>query len=44
MMTDRELVQTLKTAAESVKDNIPLYILLLMAAERIEEIENENRF
>jgi hypothetical protein len=37
-MTDQELAQTLRTAAESVKDNIPLYMLLLLAAERIEEI------
>jgi hypothetical protein len=37
-MTDQELAQTLRTAAESVKDNIALYMLLLLAAERIEEI------
>jgi hypothetical protein len=38
MMTDQELAQTLRTAAESVRDNIQLYMLLLLAAERIEEI------
>jgi len=37
-MTNQELAQTLRTAAESVKDNIALYMLLLLAAERIEEI------
>jgi len=38
MMTDIELSTTLKTAAESVRDNIALYMLLKMAAERIEEL------
>jgi hypothetical protein len=37
-MTDQELAQTLRTAAESVRDNIPIYMLLLLAAERIEEL------
>jgi hypothetical protein len=37
-MTDDELIATLKTAAES-EDNIALKMLLLMAAERIAELE-----
>ena len=37
-MTDQELINTLKTAAETVRDNLPLYMLLKMAAERLEEI------
>jgi hypothetical protein len=38
-MTDQELVSVLYTASESpdVKDNIPLRMLLTMAAERIAE-------
>jgi hypothetical protein len=38
MMTDQELAQTLRSAADSVRDNIALYMLLKMAAERIEEL------
>ena len=34
-MTDYELAETLKTAAQSVGDNIALKMLLLMAAERL---------
>jgi hypothetical protein len=45
-MTDYELAETLKTAAKSVGNNIALEMLLLMAAERIEqlisELKNEN--
>ena len=37
-MTDDELIATLKTAAES-EDNIALKMLLLLAAERIAELE-----
>lgn len=37
-MTDYELSKTLKTAAKSVGDNIALQMLLLMAAERIEQL------
>ena len=37
-MTDDELIATLKTAAET-QDNIALKMLLLMAAERIAELE-----
>jgi hypothetical protein len=39
-MTDQELAQTMKTAAESVRDNIALYMLMKMAAQRIEELSN----
>lgn len=39
-MSSDELISTLKTAAES-QDNIALKMLLLMAAERIEELKNE---
>jgi hypothetical protein len=35
-MTDYELAETLKTAAKSVGNNIALQMLLLMAAERID--------
>lgn len=37
-MTDREIIETLNKAAESVKDNIALSVLLIMAAERIQEL------
>lgn len=37
MMTNDELIATLKTAAET-QDNIALKMLLLMAAERIKEL------
>lgn len=37
-MTDNELVETLKKAAEQYKDNIPLSFLLKMAAERVETL------
>jgi hypothetical protein len=40
-MTDYELSETMKTAAKSVADNIALQMLLLMAAERIEELGEE---
>ncbi len=36
-MTNEELIETLKTASES-QDNIALKMLLLIAAERIEEL------
>ena len=38
-MNDQELISVLMTASQSpdVKDNIPLSMLLLMAAERIAE-------
>ncbi len=39
-MTDKELAATLRTAAESV-DNIALKMLLIMAAERLEQIAGE---
>ena len=40
-MTDKELINTLRTAAQT-QDNIALKMLLLMAAERLEET-NENK-
>lgn len=40
-MSDYELSETMKTAAKSVADNIALQMLLLMAAERIEELSGE---
>ena len=36
-MTNEELIQTLKTASES-QDNIALKMLLIIAAERIQEL------
>lgn len=39
-MTNEELISTLRTASESVKDNIALSMLLIMAAERIEDLNN----
>jgi hypothetical protein len=38
-MTDNEIAQTLRTAAET-QDNIALKMLLLMAAERLEQKGN----
>ncbi len=40
-MSDEDLIRTLKIAKESVGDNIALSMLLLMAAERIEELSQE---
>jgi hypothetical protein len=40
-MTDHELSETMKTAAASVKDHVALHMLLLMAAERIEQLSAE---
>lgn len=40
-MTNSELIKTLNTASESVRDNIALYMLIKMAAERIEELNHE---
>ena len=37
-MTDKELINTLRTAAQT-QDNIALKMLLLMAAERLEEVK-----
>lgn len=37
-MTNDELITTLRTASESVNDNIALAMLLVIAAERIEEL------
>lgn len=37
-MTDHELSETLSTAARSVRDNVALEILLLMASERIQQL------
>jgi hypothetical protein len=41
-MTNDELIDTLKKAAES-QDNIALKMLLVMAAERIDELQDEVR-
>ena len=41
-MTNEELCQTLRTASLSVNENIALAMLLVMAAERIEELSDEN--
>jgi hypothetical protein len=40
-MNDQELIATLKTAADSVSDNIALKMLLIMAAERIQQLSQE---
>lgn len=41
-MSDEELVNTLRIASKSVRDeNIALAMLLMMAAERIEELCDE---
>ena len=37
-MTDEELINTLKIASNSVADNIALQMLLIMAAERIQQL------
>jgi hypothetical protein len=39
-MTNQELISTLLAASANTKDNIPLSILLAMAAERIKELSN----
>jgi hypothetical protein len=39
-MTDNELINTLRIAAES-QDSIALRMLLLMAAERIESVSSQ---
>lgn len=39
-MTNDELIDTLKKAAES-QDNIALKMLLMMAAERIDNLQDE---
>lgn len=41
-MTNEELCKTLRTASLSVNENIALAMLLVMAAERIEELIDEN--
>ena len=38
-MTDLELASTLRTAAKSAENNFPLQMLLLMAAERLEQLK-----
>ena len=37
-MTDQELIETLRIASKS-QDNIALQMLLIMAAERIEQLK-----
>ncbi len=39
-MTNEELIKTLRVASESINENIALAMLLVMAAERIEELTN----
>lgn len=39
-MTNEELTKTLRIASESVNENIALAMLLIMAAERIEQLIN----
>lgn len=41
-MTNEELVKTLNIASASVSDNIALKMLLIIAAARIEELDNEH--
>jgi hypothetical protein len=41
MMTNEELINTLTIASSSVEDNIALQMLLIMAAERIQELSKE---
>jgi len=40
-MTNEQLIKTLRIASESVSDNIALAMLLIIAAERIEELNCE---
>lgn len=40
LMTNEELANTLRIASKSVNENIALAMLLMMAAERIEELRN----
>jgi len=39
-MTNEELIKTLRVASESANENIAMAMLLVMAAERIEELSN----
>ena len=39
-MTNEELIKTLRTASESVNNNIALSMLLIMAADRIEKLNH----
>lgn len=41
-MTDQELIETLKTASNSFNENIALSMLLIMAAERIQELSDDS--
>ena len=36
-MTTQELIDTMRIAAESINNNIPLKMLLIMAADKLEE-------
>lgn len=40
-MNNQELIKTLNLAAESVKDNVALHILLILAAERIDKLDQK---
>ena len=41
MMTNEELINTLKIASSSIDDNIALQMLLIMVAERIQQLSQE---
>jgi hypothetical protein len=41
-MTSEELIKTLYTASKSVSGNIAFSMLLIMAAERIEELSSDS--
>ena len=40
-METQELINTLYIAAEDNKSDLPLYILIRMAAERLEDLSDE---
>ena len=40
-MSDKQLYETIMIAAEQHKDNIPLWCLLLGAAERIKQLSKD---
>lgn len=42
-MTNKEIVETLNKAAEFVKDNIAMRMLLIVAAERIKHLDQKIR-
>ena len=40
-MSTQELIDTLRTAADSVKENLPLYMLINMTIDRLIEYSEE---